>query len=526
MIKCSKRKLCRRDECENNCLKRSFASQEKSKYWNKELNGDISPKDVLKSSHKKFYFDCDKCNHIFQINLNNITNSNSWCQFCSNKFLCKDEKCQICFSKSFASHEKSTYWDYKMNDVIVPRQFFKSSGKEFYFNCDKCYHIFKISLKNITLKNIWCLYCSNSLLCESNCNICFEKSFLSNEKSEFWNYKLNNKIKPSQVFKFSHKKYFFNCSTCNHQFDVRLYCISMNNTWCPYCCIPVQKICDDVTCNLCFVKSFSSHEKSKYWNYDKNKGVIPRNVIKGSTNKYYFNCNLCYHEFETSLSSITYMKSWCPFCKNVKLCESKECKDCYIKSFASHPKSKLLSDININSRNIFKSSHKKYSFQCDTCNNNFEMGLNQIVNQQQWCPICAYSKLEKYTKKFLDKLEIKFKSQKKYDNLKNKRCLPFDFYIPELKLLLELDGIQHFKCDNYFHKNKKKIFKKRIITDIKKNFYAISNGYNFVRISYLELPFLERYLEYVINKIKSRDTQFIYFSNIKLYRKTYLFNMF
>ena len=36
------------------------------------------------------------------------------------------------------------------------------------------------------------------------------------------------------------------------------------DTWCPYCCIPTQKICGDKKCKMCFDKVFSSYkEKTK-----------------------------------------------------------------------------------------------------------------------------------------------------------------------------------------------------------------------------------------------------------------------
>lgn len=58
-------------------FERSFASNEKSKYWS--TKNELKPFQLLKSSHKKFIFDCDKCYHEFEMTLNHITNSNQWC---------------------------------------------------------------------------------------------------------------------------------------------------------------------------------------------------------------------------------------------------------------------------------------------------------------------------------------------------------------------------------------------------------------------------------------------------------------
>lgn len=37
---------------------------------------------------------------------------------CSSRTLCKDDNCDICFSKSFASHEKALYWNYEKNNNL------------------------------------------------------------------------------------------------------------------------------------------------------------------------------------------------------------------------------------------------------------------------------------------------------------------------------------------------------------------------------------------------------------------------
>ena len=36
--------------------------------------------------------------------------------------LCSDDDCQICFNKSFASHEKSKYWS--DDNITIPRLVF------------------------------------------------------------------------------------------------------------------------------------------------------------------------------------------------------------------------------------------------------------------------------------------------------------------------------------------------------------------------------------------------------------------
>jgi hypothetical protein len=61
------------------------------------------------------------------------------------------------------------------------------------------------------------------------------------------------------------------------------------------------------------------------------------------------------------------------------------------------------------------------------------------------CPICKTSKGELEILKFLEKHEIEFNHQKRFENCKNKYALPFDFYLPKYNTCIEFQGMQHFK---------------------------------------------------------------------------------
>ena len=66
-------------------FEKSFASHPKAKYWS-EKNGKVKPREVFKSSGKKYLFKCEECSHEFQIGLNSIS-SGRWCSFCSKNIM-------------------------------------------------------------------------------------------------------------------------------------------------------------------------------------------------------------------------------------------------------------------------------------------------------------------------------------------------------------------------------------------------------------------------------------------------------
>ena len=189
----------------------------------------------------------------------------------------------------------------------------------------------------------------------------------------------------------------------------------------------------------------ASHEKSQFWS-KKNK-LTPREVMKVSRKKYWFDCNKCNHTFETIPYTVTNMDSWCNYCANQILCESDECKICFEKSFASNEKSKYWSDKNeLKPRQVFKYSSKKFWFDCYKCNLSFSPLLSNIskINGPQWCPHCVHKTELKLHKQLLS-IYPNLISQFRQEWCKKKSSLPFDFCIPEHKIIIELDGPQHFQ---------------------------------------------------------------------------------
>ena len=66
------------------------------------------------------------------------------------------------------------------------------------------------------------------------------------------------------------------------------------------------------------------------------------------------------------------------------------------------------------------------------------------------CPICISSKGEKKVSEFLKRNNIFFNRQKSFDDCKNKRCLPFDFYLPDYNICIEYNGEQHYTINKHF----------------------------------------------------------------------------
>jgi len=477
---CNNKKLCDNVKCDD-CFKKSFASHPNAIHWSNTENGDVTPRYVFQGTHKKFWFDCDKCNHCFDSSLSNISKVNGiWCPYCCvpPKKLCDNTKCDDCFKKSFASHPKAIHWSNTENGEVNPGDIFQGTPKKYWFNCDKCSHTFDAPISSITGKSgCWCPYCANRTICDNvNCNGCFKQSFASHPKAKYWSEK-NEKVKPQDVSYCNGNKYWFNCDKCSHTFDAPISSITGKSGWCPYC--TNRRLCDNINCDDCFKNSFASHPKAKYWS-EKNEKVKPRDVSYGNGNKYWFDCDKCSHTFDTSIYNITGKHNcWCPYCviPLKRLCDNMNCEYCFKKSFASHPKAKYWSEKNekVKPRDVSYGNGNKYWFDCDKCNHSFDTALSKIVNGR-WCPHCK----NKTELKLYDALKPIYPSiitQFKQEWCKNKMCLPFDFCIPEHKIIIELDGAQHFRQVSNW-KSPEETYE----NDIFKETCANENGYSVIRI--------------------------------------------
>jgi very-short-patch-repair endonuclease len=377
-------------------FEKSFASNQKSKYWSSK--NKLKPEDILNNrSHTKYWFYCIKCKHDFDIALSHI-HEGKWCKYCNSGALCEDLNCLFCLYKSFASNLRSRNWDTEKNGDLKPRDITRSCGKVCYFVCEYGHSFCKKI--NYIYNGKWCSVCCNSkrLCLNENCQKCFNNSFASHPKTIYWNYEKNNQIKPREVFRCNKNKFWFSCIICMHIFDISLDNVS-EGKWCKYC--KGNDLCDNENCEFCFNKSFASCEKSKYWLIDLNNGIIPREICRNSGKKCWFKCDVCYISFKIYLPSVT-GGHWCNVCKN---------------------KTEL---------KLFKMLSVNYP----TLINNYAV---------EWC--------------------------------KNIRCLPFDFCIPELKIIIELDGIQHFKQVRDWSPPEK-----QYETDIYKQTCANNNDYSTIRL--------------------------------------------
>jgi len=133
-----------------------FSTHPMSVHWVQELNGTVTPFDVKRNNQsKKFWFKCPDCGHIFDSIIRSIS-LGAWCGFCGGKRMCSKSDCDFCHNNSFASHPKARFWSRK--NTVSPRDVRKSCNRSFIFDCDRCNTEITMNLNNISAGK-WCNKC-------------------------------------------------------------------------------------------------------------------------------------------------------------------------------------------------------------------------------------------------------------------------------------------------------------------------------------------------------------------------------
>lgn len=249
----------------------------------------------------------------------------------------------------------------------------------------------------------------------------------------------------------------------------------------------------------------------KYWG---NQNTIsPFEITYNSAQSIYIKClNNSYHgEYKTKPHYFS-RGYRCGYCSNQKVHP--------LDSFGETNKDMLhlWSDKNEKSPFDYKpTSGKKVWWKCENnLHDDYERDLNKAHICGYRCPQCVIlrneSLFQEKVRKYLSEdlgynLNHEYKCNIRATNPKTNRPLPYDNEIIDLKLIIEVMGIQHYKESSYqsLWKEQGRTSKEQLIynqwKDKIKKAYALSQGYSYLDISY-KTEKNESYKALINNKIK------------------------
>lgn len=192
-------------------------------------------------------------------------------------------------------------WNYEKNGNLKPEHVTSNSNKKVWWKCSKG-HEWQATIDNRNNGN-GCPYCSGRYAVKGENDLQTVNPTLATE----WNYEKNNKLEPIDVTPNSSQKVWWKCdkghewqATINHR---------NNGSGCPYCA------------SRRVLKGFNDLQTvnptlSREWNYEKNKGLTPMDVMPNSHKKVWWKCDKG-HAWQATIASRNGGRS-CPYCSGRK----------------------------------------------------------------------------------------------------------------------------------------------------------------------------------------------------------------
>jgi len=325
-----------------------------------------------------------------------------------------------------------------------------------------------------------------------------------------WDYELND-CKPSEITFSIGNKFYFKCPQGIHKSELNhIANFTHGSKGVMYC-----KQCNSFA--QYSVEHLDHDFLEKYWDWDKNIeiGIDPWKISYSSNKKVYIKCQeKDYHgSYPIQCNDFT-DGSRCPYCNS--------------KSGKVHPLDSL-GTLYPEVLNVWSDKNKKspyeYTMQevywkcSDRKHKDYKRNICDSNNYDFRCPKCKISKGEKYIENILISNNFLCLSQKEYNNLyiikdNYEYCiiqkkfynlrglgnglLSYDFYIPNLNLLIEFHGEQHERYCKGFHKSYED-FKKQLEHDQRKCIYALNNNINLLIIWYWDFDNIEKILLNILN---------------------------
>ena len=199
----------------------------------------------------------------------------------------------------FANPEIAKEWNCEKNGNLKPEHFAANSHKKVWWKCSKG-HEWQATIKDRNNGN-GCPYCSSKIILKGYNDLQAVNPTLAKE----WNYERNNELTPANVTPGSNKKIWWKCSK-GHEWQATIGSRS-GGRGCPYCSgrYVVKGENDLQTVNPTLANE---------WNYEKNNGLTPADVMPNSDKKVWWKCENG-HEWQAMIGN-RHRGNGCPICRS------------------------------------------------------------------------------------------------------------------------------------------------------------------------------------------------------------------
>ncbi|GBC30768.1 hypothetical protein GLOIN_2v1846539 [Rhizophagus irregularis DAOM 181602=DAOM 197198] len=169
-------------------------------------------------------------------------------------------------------------------------------------------------------------------------------------------------------------------------------------------------------------------------------------------------CLSSVHEWNAPLSNIKNANSWCPHCSGRYACDIDQAKQI---AFSRNGECLSIS--------YFNNYYSDLLWKCDK-GHIWHATLHAIKNHNTWCPICR-NKYENLRREIVSKYLGPSSGIRRPDFLKipkHPKGLELDIYYPEHDFAIEVQGSQHEKYIEFFHRDPNNFIKQQARDQLKK----------------------------------------------------------
>lgn len=400
----------------------------------------------------------------------------------------------LCINKGFFDVVAAWDDDTPMNEVSP------QSHKKYKLKCPKCGTVKMQNLAHAVNSpnfKFRCVYCNSfGKWCEDN----------QSEWLQHWDYEKNQKS-PYEIERCVGKSYYFKCERGLHESELTRIADITHDGF-KYRC----RKCNSFA-QWCF--DHDELDLLSRWDIERN-GLSAWEVSYSSGKRYYFKCPPGIHQSDAKILSNV-----------LKQDGSKKCSYCnsfgqiLIDRFGEDYLNKVWNDKNNTSPfNYSRRTDKKVWLNCAENKNHppFMMSCANYIRGER-CPVC---RVENTTSRLQCKVMNYINEKKEYTLVHEERCslnpinpqtnmaLRYDNEIIELKIIIEVMGVQHYKPSNFFKNSAEKqgmtieeYFKYRQWIDEFKKQFVIDNGYFYLAIPYWTEE-TEEYKELIDNAIQTQ----------------------
>lgn len=215
-----------------------------------------------------------------------------------------------------------------------------------------------------------------------------------------------------------------------------------------------------------------------------NKYDYSKVVYKGAKEPVILVCQTCGKEFNTIPNNLLNNQG-CPFCGMAKfqkagnIAYAQKCNKIYLEKIKAKYGDKY--DYNLIKETSVNSFIK---IKCNSCNKIFSVRAKYFLKGCE-CPCQRKngSVGEREIAEFLKSHNISFVREKTFSDLRDKRNLRFDFYLPDKNICIEFNGEQHYRWIKKFHHTYKDFLIQKHHDWLKRK-YCLKNGIKLIVIPF------------------------------------------